>query len=474
MFNYLYYVEFFKLLITIDLVTMEFTTTERGNLVLIFLGFEYSKFRTNNGVITWRCRQHQSSRCHAFLKTADDHNTIVRLPCNHSHDSCPQKVVANIAQSKMKVAMKEVGATTRNVMGHALRSLSMDILGHMPKKSSIVRTLHRQKQADHIPNPTAPDFVIPDKYSILVLYDSGPNDPNRVLAFGDRDLLLKLCNDTIYGDGTFDKSPEIFYQLYTWHSQIGTSYPPCIYFLLQKKDTETYHTMFQILKILLPQLSPTKILVDFEKACMNAAKVAFPDVDVRGCYFHLCQSLIRKVNTVGLKNEYESNIDIKLRLKSLCALAFVPDTDVKNVFDILAATFPDEDRYNEILTYFLSTYIEGALGRAPQFPIKCWNHFDSAGEQTPKTTNCCEGFHNALNAIFQCSHPSIWTLLDGLGRDIACHRLTLANALSGRSEVVKKKYVSLSEAIAMAVQEYNLNASNDEKLKYLRWLANLQ
>jgi len=65
-------------------------------------------------------------------------------------------------------------------------------------------------------------------------------------------------------------------------------------------------------------------------------------------------------------------------------------------------------------------------------------------------------------------------LLDGLGRDIACHRLTLANALSGRPEVVKKKYVSLSEAIAMAVQEYNLNASNDEKLKYLRWLANLQ
>ena len=70
--------------------------------------------------------------------------------------------------------------------------------------------------------------------------------------------------------------------------------------------------------------------------------------------------------------------------------------------------------------------------------------------------------------------PSVWTLLDGLGRDTSCHRLTLANALSGRPEVVKKKYVSLSEAIAIAVQEYNLNASNDEKLKYLRWLANLQ
>ena len=49
------------------------------------------------------------------------------------------------------------------------------------------------------------------------------------------------------------------------------------------------------------------MFVDFEKACMNAVNIAFPDVEVKGCYFHLCQSLIRKIN-VGLKTEFENDI----------------------------------------------------------------------------------------------------------------------------------------------------------------------
>ena len=31
------------------------------------------------------------------------------------------------------------------------------------------------------------------------------------IVLGDKDLLLKLKGDTIYGDGTFDKVPQMFY-----------------------------------------------------------------------------------------------------------------------------------------------------------------------------------------------------------------------------------------------------------------------
>jgi hypothetical protein len=68
-----------------------------------------------------------------------------------------------------------------------------------------------------------------------------------------------------------------------------------------------------------------------------------------------------------LKIEFETDINIKLKLKSLAALTFVPVHDVRSVFHELAATFQDEDSYNEVLTYFFSTYIEGAVGRDPQF-----------------------------------------------------------------------------------------------------------
>lgn len=229
--------------------------------------------------------------------------------------------------------------------------------------------------------------------------------------------------------------------------------------------------MFTILKELVPDVMPQHIMLDFEKACMTAAQMAFPQANVRGCYFHLCQSLVRKINIVGLKSVYESDSNIKLILKSLPALAFVPIQDVKIVFDQLAEIFPDGDEYSEILSYFKSTYIEGVAGRPPLFPIQIWNHFDAASVGCPKTTNCCEGFHNALNSIFQCSHPSIWSLFDGIRRDIACQRLILANAQTGRPEVKRRKYENLSIQVALVVQDYP-NQLN--KLCYLRRMANMQ
>lgn len=450
---------------------MDLSNNQRGNTVLTYLGFEYNKFRENNitNVVTWRCRQYKSSRCKAFIKTNE--GNIVGAPSTHSHDSCPQKANANIAMRKMKERIKHVGATPRNVIGNELIGLTNDVLAHLPKQSSITRNLLRHKKGDHLPNPNTPDFQIPEKYANLILHDSGIEDPDRILAIGDLDLMQTLDGNTIYGDGTFDKVPKMFFQLYTLHAKVGNSYPPCIYFLLQRKNLSTYSKMFEILKYLLPNLAPQKMLIDFEKACISAVNIAFPNAEVKGCYFHLCQSLIRKVNSVGLKVEFESDIEVKLKLKSLAALAFVPSNEVRAVFNVLADSFPDEDKFNEILTYFFSTYIEGAAGRDPQFPIRVWNHHEAAAERSPKTTNCCEGFHNALNSIFHCSHPSVWVLLDGLQRDLACHKLTLEKARVGQPEVKKKKYEALHEQVAHVVQGY---FEEQDKLRFLRHMANLQ
>lgn len=55
------------------------------------------------------------------------------------------------------------------------------------------------------------------------------------------------------------------------------------------------------------------ILLDFEKACMSAAQIAFPQTDLKGCYFHLCQSVVRKINSVGLKLVFDSDFEMKLQ-----------------------------------------------------------------------------------------------------------------------------------------------------------------
>jgi len=56
-------------------------------------------------------------------------------------------------------------------------------------------------------------------------------------------------------------------------------------------------------------LAPRVVVTDFEKAAMNAFAEIFSNVTVNGCHFHLCQSVLRKVNAFGLKSTYERDAE---------------------------------------------------------------------------------------------------------------------------------------------------------------------
>lgn len=169
--------------------------TQKGNKVLIYLGFEYVCFRAAGETITWRCRQSRQMKCHAMIRTAE--NRIVQMPIAHCHDSCPQKLEVNAAKLEMKESMKSVGATSRNVIGSVLSKVNNETLVHMPKKSSLSRNLQNFRKKDNFSNPTTIQFSIPEKFRELILHDSGENDPDRILAFGDKGLLSQLDSETI-------------------------------------------------------------------------------------------------------------------------------------------------------------------------------------------------------------------------------------------------------------------------------------
>ena len=82
--------------------------------------------------------------------------------------------------------------------------------------------------------------------------------------------------------------------------------------------------------IILPSLD--RILLDFESASVNAFRSAFPNATVAGCYFHLTQSVMRKVNEIGMKEDYEKNDSLRLTFCCLPALATVLLSDVTEVF----------------------------------------------------------------------------------------------------------------------------------------------
>ena len=101
-----------------------------------------------------------------------------------------------------------------------------------------------------------------------------------------------------------------------------------------------------------PVANSTNVLVDFESASVGAFRNAFPNAHVSGCYFRLSQSILRKVNEVGMKVAYERDDKVRGSVRCLAALFFVPVTDIVESFEILTESMPPAEHMNKFLSYF--------------------------------------------------------------------------------------------------------------------------
>ena len=107
--------------------------------------------------------------------------------------------------------------------------------------------------------------------------------------------------------------PELYFQLHTVHVTYLNHILPAVYVLLpgcypsniyffktcfllhmhfSGKKQGLYKTMLQEIKNLAPSFDPRNVMVDFERASMNAIKNLFPITTLHGCFFHLCQNIV--------------------------------------------------------------------------------------------------------------------------------------------------------------------------------------
>ena len=121
----------------------------------------------------------------------------------------------------------------------------------MPKKDNLLRAVFRKRQKAiclQIPAPTDRHFDVPDEFAPFLQQDSGKDDKEQILIFGDATMknLLNLSNTWLV-DETFKLSPEIFYQIYTIHVELNGFVPPCAYVLLPNETEITYIRMIELL-----------------------------------------------------------------------------------------------------------------------------------------------------------------------------------------------------------------------------------
>ena len=210
-----------------------------------------------------------------------------------------------------------------------MQGLSQEAATQLPHIRSIRRGIRRERQSNAPATPADRSSIeIPEEYKRLtsgeqfLQYDSGP-------------LQLLVSSNHWFMDGTFKIVPQLFFQLYTVHVLHNGGTVPCVYALLPRKEEATYEHLFREIKSLAPQAAPSSIMLDFEKAAINAAGRIFTGAEIKCCFFHLSQNIFRQVQENGLQNRYRDDAEFALGVRMVAATAFVPVDQIVDAYEQL-------------------------------------------------------------------------------------------------------------------------------------------
>ena len=127
------------------------------------------------------------------------------------------------------------------------------------------------------------------------MFDSGMGDDARIIVLST-DKMLSLFRENYSWLLTFKIDLSIFVSYIRFMLKKKESISMW-YALIANKSELSYGRLFKNLLGFEPELNPAAIMVDFEKAAINALEEIFIAV----CFFHLSQNIYKKIQSVGLK-----------------------------------------------------------------------------------------------------------------------------------------------------------------------------
>ena len=413
---------------------MEFTTTQRGARALLYQGHKYViNRRGREDRIFWRCGK--SRTCSGSVTTQEDIVISARDTHNHPVDTAEleaHKITAAL-KCKARETIQPIPTLYLNEVHQvASRPDMQEVAAKLPPFKSMRASLYRERRKRLPAMPQTRDQVhFEDEWAQttngkrFLLAEDG--NEKRIVIFATDDNLKHLAEaDTVFVDGTFHTCPELFYQIFTVHAFKNGQQFPLAYCLLPDKARDTYQRTFTLLKEKAEELhldlSPCVLLSDFELAILRAAELSFPTTEIKGCYYHYCQCLNRKIQNLGLQVAYREDHSLNSFVRKTAALAFVPRRYVRLAWQALKANMPQLPRVEEFSRYFEETWLVGS------FPLPLWNVFASG---SLRTNNHVEGWHNRLKKIVGKAHPNVFEIVETFKKEQAYTEVSMAQLAAG-------------------------------------------
>lgn len=220
---------------------------------------------------------------------------------------------------------------------------------------------------------------------------------------------------------------------------------------MSRKTQALYAAVFQKAKELTPNFNPSFAMSDFEDASTAAFRLVFGEVDTFGCWFHHAQSIIKKVNKMGLKQAYLQNAEVKYDVRCLLGMPLLPASQITPAADDLRARVTDGSAYAQQLDQLLIYVHRQWLLKASIGPDRL-----SVRDNMCRTNNILESFHASLKRRIQVSHPNFFVFLGHLQRltsDAMNDVEPVRNGLRVRRPT--KKNIMNEKRIANCIERFN-------------------
>jgi hypothetical protein len=384
---------------------------------------KYNVHSVTDTTTTWQCtvRPRSRKRCGAkvYQKLSEDGRyTFVRGETAHKCEVKNDRAVATLVVTcrSKKRAAREVGVPASRIWREEEMAYynKANIFPYTAMKQA-ANTLNKFRRTLLPKEPKTCHFhydnTFRQGFKIAKVQVDGSN---VAYVFSTRLQLEYLARSrTWYADGTFKIVSRPFYQLWTVCAHVRRSgaaadlqremkvHTGLVYAIMSGKGKSLYREVIVSLVRHMNDLGfaprVRHVVLDFERASWSAFQEAFAQLDleaprIRGCVFHWCQSVLRKINEVGLSQEYKRPDDRGRFLRRLMSLPLVPVEAVEGI----ATWFNDHapnDVFKRVTQYIVKTYV----GAGALFKPEEW----SAYRIRHRTNNGTESYHHKLNRYSQ-------------------------------------------------------------------------
>lgn len=356
--------------------------------------------------------------CKARAKVENDKLTRTNdAPHNHrNHDDI---AVAEEIYNELK----QLAITSKR----PIRELQMEKLREATKASSGLLAWEKVRGTlNRLRRETMP--ACPDLHTFVDLLESNEMVKSAFTKIrqtdfyaGSVDGCVIFCNQELISntpesfdmfiDGTFSVAPFHAPQLLVVLAEIEGMPRPIVYATMPDRLTKTYISLFEFLRDAVfcfdgSVRKPITFMSDFERASRTAAEKVWPEIELIGCNFHLCQALRRKASTLPeLSSKIRGQTLHHTGLKMFMRLSLLPLESVAEGLDALKAFLVEKGviaDFQRFLNYFERVWLR-------HYEPRTW-----CVSARKRRTNCnIEGYNHFIKQKIR-RNPSPWVFVNAI------------------------------------------------------------